>query len=382
MLLKYVISLWKRKIFSQLLSFVYMIPILFIVVSSISQLIMPISSSIIFEKNSDYTYIYKGSYYVIEDNRLTISKDAETLFNADNASAFLHKNTLISSKYDTKLMVDDYPFSEINKIDSLYITKNEYSLSYGIFTKDNLLTSNHIIMNSKNYPEIYLSYNSSRILEVETGDMVIIQTQSSYVECMVMGIIRPSYEESSKSKKWLNYSEMLSFPSLLIVNDNTFNKIIDENYDISFTAFSHEEIPINKSTIITNKEHILSSYKDLITSGTVVFKLLFQFSISIAIIIVLLLIEYGFVHKKNLKDIQTLGMLGMNRRSIAGIISTHVGISSFISLLISVLLCKFVYFKLLNIYCEPSVIITVWIFLLLNIVIITAIRSVFVNKHI
>jgi hypothetical protein len=382
LIIRYVLALWKRKTLGQLISLLYITPTFIIIICTVLQMLMPVASSIIFETNSNYTYMYSGDFFTVTDNGIDISNDAVYFLNSDDAATYLYKPFVISSKYDNTFIVDGHPFSEINKLDNLYIAMKEKELSFGLFTRKNLITryntSNNVL---STYPEIYISYNSARILEVAPGDKIIVKVNKGYIECQVSGILRPNYEDLSYSRNWLDYTEVTSFPALLIVDEITFYDIANGHHDISVRVFTNKEFVPNSFDMYLKASKI-NSYKELLMSSSLITRLASQVLMIAAVLIIVIQLEYGFTQKKNAKDIEVLAKLGMNKKQISLTLTTHVCIVCFICLILASLICRFIYFDILiDMYCETLVYLITYLLLAMICILILVIRYIFAKKY-
>ncbi len=391
--IKYIASLWKRKIPGQLLSFVYAIPVTLILLCSLAQMFAPITANLLFEKNAGYRYVYSTAYSEYSENQeggIPISKGAEKLNKESQAIKALYTdNKYIRSGYNEKLSKNDTAYYDQTSIAKLFVMQAGADFSGTFFTDDNFTdqdTPGRTQYAGK--PQIYLSYNTAKYLKAQKGDTVLVEfigRETTYVNCIVSGFMKPLYDGTSEGNTPTEYNKYMAFPSLMIVDQALYEQIAAGDPTILLKAFSSHKIDLDgaDSVAVNTRDEILSDLKSTLKQKEIFNRFLLQIVFSLITSMILLTIEFNFTRKKNMKDMEILGMLGMRKNDMKRILSIQVFISYLVTLILSGLICIYIYFDLfLHMYCEPVLIITITAGLLLAGVIFILLRALFVQKTI
>lgn len=387
---KYIAALWKKKILGQLLSFVYAVPVVLIILCSLTQMFAPITANILFETNANYQYIYSTPYTINRGDGPELSRGAEKL-NADEqmVKALYTDQKYIRSGYNEKLSKKDTAYYDHTSIAKLYIAQAGVDFSKSIFTDRNFTdrdTPSRV--QYAGTPLVFLSYNTAKYLKVEKGDTVLVEfsgPEQLYADCLVAGYMKPLYDGSSQGNSPTEYNKYMAFPSLVVVDQVLYEQVAAADSSVVLKAYSDQKTEFAQGDNVAagTREENLAEFKSTLLEKEVFNKFLLQVVSSLAIAVILLVIEFNFTRKKNAKDMEILGMLGMRKNDMKRILSIQIFISYLITLILSVLICIYVYFYLfLKMYCEPMLILTIALILFLIGIIYIVLRALFVRKTI
>ncbi|MFR1518905.1 MAG: hypothetical protein ACLSVG_09075 [Clostridia bacterium] len=389
--IRYMTALWKRKTAGQLFALLYAVPILFLVLCTTAQLLTPLAANLFFERRSAYRYCYETPYYeYMAADGWRIRPSADKLMENDGTEKLLYFNDRqLRAGYDQTLSTERNPYYANTSLAALYVAKEGTDLSKTIFSKKNFIGSDTPYhLNYKGMTEIYLSYNTAKYLKVKKGDRISIQFSRQgglSADGIVRGFLKPRYDGASDGNTETEYNRYMAFPSLVIADEALYSRIIEHNTDLQLSAFTNERLHFEEEEGIaeTARDTNLSALCGILKQKEVYGRFLLQILISASVVVLLLVLEYSLVQKKNAKDMEILGMLGMRQKDRKRILSAHVFLSYCISLFLALLLCKYIYFELLlEIYCEPILLLLCGFLLFLPAALFLMLRDLFAMKTI
>lgn len=344
---KYIISIWEKSFFTNLLSCMYQLPFIIIISLSIFQLIVPIYNNYNFIKRSNHNYIYT----INQGNINNSNQDAKVL---------LYQRE-ISSYYKPELSIDDdFRLYSHSIATNLYICQEDYPIEKTYFTEKNYLKN----INSTS-PYIWLTYDNAKKLHVNIGDKVEIRfvekvkdkakLLNHYFEFTVTGILKPGDSNGL---------------ALLVVNNDLFNQIKKINVENGISSVFFTDTPLGnefKDNFITKSGQLDAMYKQ-ITSTAFLTKAIITLSVSCFALFVINGFEINFLLKRNKNNMMILNMLGVPINQIRKLFVKMLSINYFISLIAALLIVKLFFLDIVqNLYIEPlPIIITSLAFLLVG----------------
>lgn len=368
--IKYLTSLWSKKIGGQIISFLYTIPVIFFVICSMMSNFLPIVSNLLFRYNSQYNYSYTlpCSIFSIEHRENIKNPIAyHYIENYSDSTLLLIDSAIVSAGIDES--VSDIKYEKISSV-KLYVAKREATLNNTIFSNNNFIDDydQNKVFDDKS-PKLFLTYNTVNYLDLNFGANIEIDFLNGIdgnISSKYIGALKPEYNgtvnsenNSSVNNSFTEYNQYSVFNALLIVDETMFNKIAESDSDVLTVVYSDKKLDFSNFGLDTNlissesKSDYYKLYKKAAMQKKFLVKSIFQCLVLSLVVIAINILELSFFKRKNKGDLMILSMLGMKKQTIHNIVITDVILKFILSTLIAVLLCKFVYFKyIFNMYCD------------------------------
>lgn len=392
--IKYVMASWRKKTGGQIISFVYVIPLLLFIFCLLMVLLLPITSNVIFYSSASYEYRYQIPCltFSAEEKGIVPNEAAYLLLQDKDINALLYIDYAIVSAGLDEVM-SEIGFMEYEKRSAirLYVAREGSDLRNTIFARENFTGSSSPY--SKKYggaPQLYVTHNTVKYLKSGISDTVSIDfdlQQSFAVECELSGLLKPDYN-GSNNESLTEYERYSDFIALMVADEELFYKIAENDICGAMTVvysndkmdFTHGEA---ESVIVESREERMEMFKNAFSDSEFLTKAILQAAFSVIVMFAVLEMEYGFTRRRHESDLNVFAMLGMRQKDIRRTVLLQVLIKFMISAAAAVLLCKFVYFGfIMDMYCEPLLL----LFIAASYVIIgsayTAIRIMFVRKSV
>ncbi|MDR0286915.1 MAG: hypothetical protein LBI03_04295 [Clostridiales bacterium] len=369
---EYILSNQKKGNIKNYIVFLYFIPFIFMMFISILQFISPILNNYSFIKNIGCSYIYQCN--VPYDN-LNQSYPQNTTPAATQYSAFF---TGRDERYDNTQ--DIYLYYDKRADAHFFVFKEGQDISKTYFSNENILQKSKTPFENG----IYISYDAAKMLKAGIGDEVDIQiiyittenngSHRDVFTFKIEGILRTSsLLETSRTPGWA-----------YTVSDELYDKFINKYEYREVSVFSDEFFQRDNfayNTEMSKEEQLQNFSNDNLRSTTFIYTLVIDFVLSFVILFLIIALEINFSFKRHKKNMAIFSTMGMPLKQIKRLFIKMNLLNYVISLIIAVLLAKFIYFNFFNyIYVENRIILTLFLIFLLIGVIITLIQSKSIKK--
>lgn len=355
----YIKSCWRKSTLSNIFTFLYMVPFIIIISTSIINIFLPTLNN--------YNFLYRSNHnFVYTSNSITSAKES-ILNNSDllllNGQLFAH----FRPELTTIINRENFENSTSSKI---YFCKQDYSLKNTYFNDKNFITKDN-----KPIPSVNLTYDLAIKLKVTIGDKVQVKfleeipgkalPQPLYIDLNVSGILKPIDDGGM---------------ALAVIDSDMFNKInsLSTNgyNDIRNVYFTNTELEDSKNMTFTTKRMQLDELNKFIKSPGFITSSSITLGFASISLFAILGFEVGFTLKRQRKNMIILSMLGMPIKQIRKLFIKMILLSYSISLIISTLIVKFLFLdKIYKVYNEPFPIMLVSIALLISGIIVTFIHA-------
>ena len=390
--IKYVIASWKKKTGGQIISFVYVIPLLLFIFCLLMVLLLPTTSNVIFYSNASYEYRYQIPCltFSAEERVIVPNEAAYSLLQDKDRNALLYVDSAIVSAGLDEVM-SEIGLTEYDKRSAirLYVAREDTDLRNTIFVRENFTgRSSPYSKKCGGTPQLYVAHNTLKYLKSGIGDTVAIDfdlQQSFAVECELSGLLKPDYN-GSNNESITEYDQYSDFIALMVVDEELFYKIAGNDLCGAMTVvysndkmdFPHSEA---ETVIEESREERMEMFKSAFSGSEFLTKAILQAAFSFIVMLAVLEMEYGFTRRRHESDLNVFAMLGMRRKDIRRTVLFQVLSKFLISAAAAVLLCKFVYFGfIMDMYCEPLLLLLIAVSFVIIGMAYTAVRIMFIRK--
>lgn len=336
-------------------------------------MILPSYSNFKFYERSNFKYVYNMPKY------LDMNEESYDYIKETEGVSILFSNIHLNANL-SKQDIEKHSFYA-NKIkDNLYITTNEKNLEKTFFTSKNFIGKN--IKREDN--TIYITYGTAKALDIKKGDMITINFpvfQENHMKDKTMiftlvGYLKPLYPSLS-----LSYDQNEGFTSLAFVSDEDYKCLKDSGVDIFHYFFTDLEQDSVLQDFVTSREKLKESVTTYLNKPATKNQIAIALISVIISIIILIYLEFSFTRIKNRKEIEVLSKLGMPTKSIRQIYRTNIFISYSITVIIALLISKFIYLdKMVAIYCDHHILLIILLGLLLVGFVMIFIQSLIIKR--
>lgn len=331
---KYVISGLRKSISSNLKTMILLIPFIILITTFVLSVILPTYNHFVFIKNGNHNFIYG-----LDDEKYKeTGNEIEAIYYDRNISSF-HDPRLDQSKYNVY-----YRYSQMV---SLFICKDSIDVNKTMFSDKNMLKSVHY-----SEPNVWLSYELAKGLHVDIGDDVYIRfvfkDNFKDMPIKVSGISRTKYRDDKPVK-----SNTIVGNAMVFMDDATFNWFLNNTDEGrgSRVLFSDKEIPEFKHSLLHSKEAQLKMTDEFVDKNYI--KAMYVIASGIILIYIVLSLDMSYTLKRHNKNMVVLNMLGAPIKIIRKIIIKITLLNFSISLIIALIMVKYVFMQvLLSIYVD------------------------------